>query len=380
MRELTYDQLVARLAKGKLGGSYFLNSDEPFLRDQAIKLLIEAHLGDGSADFDLDQMSGDDADPAKLAALLATPPLLSSYRVTVVREAQSLAPKARSVVEDAVRQPVSNRVVIVAAQVPRGSKARFYQILREQCVSLSLRAPGSSELAGWLAKQAKAAHGIEMDMSAAQLLASVIGARLGVLAQELDKLASGAGADKRIGLGEVRAAAGALPQVNRWEWIDRVAERRISPALVELPDLLDSGESAVGLIGALSEALIRVGLAGEGEGALVAVLKRDGSYGNLSWKLRAYRQQARNWDRADLAAALAELLRADRLIKSGGLSERAALEEALLRIGTLGRAEPGAGRILGRGRTGGKDGVPQPARLQAADCGALGGAGAAGAE
>jgi DNA polymerase III delta subunit len=134
----------------------------------------------------------------------------------------------------------------------------------------------------------------------------------------------------------VRAAVGALPQVNRWEWIDRVAERRIGPALAELPDLLDSGESAVGLIGALSEALIRVGLAGQGENTLVAVLKRDGSYGNLSWKLRAYRQQARSWDAPALAAALAELLRADGLIKSGGLSDRAALEEALLRIGALG--------------------------------------------
>ncbi len=353
MRELTYDQLVARLAKGKLGGSYFLNSDEPFLRDQAIKLLIGAHLGDGSADFDLDQTSGADADPASLAALLATPPLLSAYRVTVVREAQSLTPKARSVVEDAIRQTVSTRVIIVAAEVPRGSKAKFYQTLREHCISLSLRAPSSSELAGWLAKQAKTVHGIELDMSAAQLLASVIGARLGVLAQELEKLASGAGPDRRIGLSEVRAAAGALPQVNRWEWIDRVAERRIGPAVEELPDLLDSGESAVGLIGALSEALIRVGLAGEGEGALVAVLKRDGSYGNLSWKLRAYRQQARAWDRAGLAAALAELLRADRLIKSGSLSERAALEEALLRIGTLGQEKAGARPRRKQGRIGG---------------------------
>ena len=336
MRELTYDQLAERLAKGKLGGGYFLKSDEPYLRDQAIKLLIEAHLEDGSSDFDLDQTSGDDADAAGLAALLATPPMLSSYRVTVVREAQGLTQKARAVVEEAVSQPVSNRVIIVAAQIPRGSKAKFYDLLKQHCTTVSLRAPSPAELAGWLAKQAKAIHGIEMDMPAAQLLASGIGTRLGVLVQELEKLASLVNVEKRITVQNVRAAVGALPQVNRWEWIDRVAERRIGPALAELPDLLDSGESAVGLIGALSEALIRVGLAREGENTLVAVLKRDGSYGNLSWKLRAYRQQSRSWDAPALAAALAELLRADGLIKSGGLSDRAALEEALLRIGALG--------------------------------------------
>lgn len=165
------------------------------------------------------------------------------------------------------------------------------------------------------------------------MLAAGIGARLGVLAQELEKLVTYVGPRGRIGLAEVRAAVGALPQVERWGWIDKVAERRIGEALAELPALLDSGESAVGLIGGLSEALIRVGLAREGESVLVGVLKRDGSYRNLSWKVRTYLRQARCWKQEEIADALEELLRADRLIKSGGLSERAALEEALLRIG-----------------------------------------------
>jgi DNA polymerase-3 subunit delta len=191
-------------------------------------------------------------------------------------------------------------------------------------------------------------------MPAAQLLAAAIGIRLGVLARELEKLVSYVEPAKKIGLAEVRAAVGALPQVDRWSWIDKVAERRIGSAVAELPELLDSGESAVGIIGWLSESLIRVGLARAGEGVLVKVLKRDGSYGNLSWKVRTYVQQARHWTEAEIAGALEELLRADRLIKSGGLSERAALEEALLRIGagdgSRGRQVAVAGGRGGRSR------------------------------
>jgi len=333
MGELTYDQLSDRLARGKLGGSYFLKTEEPFLRDEAISAIVEAHLEGGSPDFDLDQISGDDADPRVLASTLQTPPMISRYRVVVVRSAQGLAPSSRSVVEDAVRNPVDGRVLVVAAEIPRGSKAKFYTTLAQHCTALALATPRVSELPGWLARRASAVHGVELEMPAAQLLAAGIGARLGVLAQELEKVVTFVEPEKRIGVEEVRASVGALPQVDRWEWIDKVADRKIAQALAELPDLLDSGESAVGMIGALSEALVRVGLAHDGENALVKVLKRDGSYGYLKWKVRVYAQQARRWAAKEIEAALAELLRADRLIKSGGLSDRAALEEALVRIG-----------------------------------------------
>lgn len=355
MGELTYDQLSERMEKGELGGSFFLKTEDPFLRDEAIALLTEAHLAGGSADFDLDQASGDELDPANLAAMLETPPMLSPYRVVVIRKAQGLTPKARSVVEEAVSREVPNRVLVLAAEVPRGSKAKFYGVLRRHCMTIALRAPSTSELPGWLAARARSLHGVELDMPAAQLLAAGIGARLGVLAQELEKLVSYVDPAKTIRLAEVRAAVGALPQVDRWSWIDKVADRRFGEAVDELSTLLDSGESAVALIGWLSESLIRVGLASVSEDALVKVLKRDGSYGNLAWKVRTYVRQARRWSEAQIGAALAELLRADRLIKAGGLSDRAALEEALLRIGATdgsGAAETAA--MGGRGGGTGK--------------------------
>jgi DNA polymerase-3 subunit delta len=342
MGQLTYDQLGDRLGRGELGGSFFLIADDPFLRDEAISLLTDAHLDGGSADFDLDQLSGSEVDAPTLAAVLETPPMLSRYRAVVIRGAQGLTPSARTVVEQTVARAVPGRVLIVAAEIPRGSKAKFYDVLRKECLTLSLKAPQPSELPGWLAKRAREDNELELDMNAAQLLATGIGPRLGVLAQELEKLASFVAPEKRVGLDEVRASVGALPQVDRWQWIDKVAERRIGDALAELPDLLDSGESAVALIGAVSESLVHVGLALEGENTLVRVLKRDGSYRNLGWKVKAYVRQARGWSRDQVGAALEELFQADRLIKSGGISAAEALEEALLRIGVLGAAKRAA--------------------------------------
>ena len=332
MGELNYGQLSDRLASRKLGGSFFLKTEDPFLRDEAIRMLVDAHLDGSSADFDLDQTAGDTLDAEGLASRLDTPPLLSPYRVVVIRRAQELSMSARAVLERAVSREVPGLVLIISAEIPRGSKAKFYTRLAERCEVVSLRAPRQSGLAGWLAKRAQSVHGVELEMGAAQLLVAGIGTRLGVLAQELEKLVTYVQPASKIGVDDVRAAVGSLPQVDRWQWLDKVVEGQLDRALAELPALLDSGESAVGLIGALTEAFVRVGLGREGENALVRVLKRDGAYSNIKWKVRTYVSQGRRWTDDGIARALEELLQADRLIKSGGLSNRAALEEALLRI------------------------------------------------
>ncbi len=84
---------------------------------------------------------------------------------------------------------------------------------------------------------------------------------------------------------------------------------------------------------------------------LTRVLKRDGSYGHLRWKVRVYAKQSRSWRPEEIGIALEELLRADRLIKSGGLSDRAALEEALWRMGSRdalgGRGSGGESLVAG---------------------------------
>ena len=338
MADLTFEGLIARIAAGDRGGSYFLDTDDAFLRDEAIERIARAHLEGGSPDFDLDQIGGQDADPASLASLLQTPPLLSDYRVVVIRDAQGLRPTARDVVESAVEGSVEGRVLVIAAEIPRGTKARFYGVLRQCCTTVALAAPRPSELPGWLVERASSLYGVTLQVEAAQLLAAGIGARLGVLAQELEKVVTLADPGSSIGIDDVRASVGALPQVDRWEWIDKVAEGRIGEALAETQALLDSGESGVGLIGWLSESLLRVGLALDGENVLVRVLKRDGNYGRMRWKVGAYRRQSKAWTAERIDAALEELLRADRLIKSGGLSGRAALEEALLRIAALRQA------------------------------------------
>jgi DNA polymerase III delta subunit len=77
---------------------------------------------------------------------------------------------------------------------------------------------------------------------------------------------------------------------------------------------------------------LKVGLAGAGGNALANAIRAQGAAGYLAWKIPAYRSFAKAWPRARVQRALDECLRTDRLLKSGGLEERALVEELVLRL------------------------------------------------
>jgi DNA polymerase III delta subunit len=55
---------------------------------------------------------------------------------------------------------------------------------------------------------------------------------------------------------------------------------------------------------------------------------------NQRWLVRRIRDQAKRWSIETLDAALDDLLRADRLLKSSSLDERQVLDELMLRLET----------------------------------------------
>jgi DNA polymerase-3 subunit delta len=173
---------------------------------------------------------------------------------------------------------------------------------------------------------------VTLEVDAAQALVSAVGTDLGTLAAEVDKLAQGAHGEKRITTGDVTALVGIIPRVNRWNWLDLVGERRLDEAMRQLPTLMAAGEGGVPLIIAMGAQLIRVGLAvAGGEAALDRALPRK-----PPGLVRKLLTQARRWTLPEIDLALTELLRTDRLLKTGPPSDMQAMEELLLRLRAIG--------------------------------------------
>lgn len=331
------DRLDRIVARGELSGAFFFHGDAERQRDEAARRLADAALDPATRDFNLDVFRSADVAPESLAAALAMPPVMSDRRVVLLYDAERLTPTGCSVVEEVLEKIPGDVTLIVTATIPPKSKKAFYRRLRESAVSLEWTAPREAEIPGWLMERAERRHGASISADAAAALAAAVGADLGVLEAELEKLAASAG-EAVIDLDRVRALVPNVREVNRWSWLDAVAGREYLRARRDLPTLLAApGEGAVGLLIGLVESHLFLGIACEaGARGVTAALERAGKP-YLKFKARAWEGQARRWTSGEVEAALELLLDADRQAKTGH-DDLAVLDGLLLRLEALRRA------------------------------------------
>lgn len=335
MASIRPGQLDRTLRDRVAGGAFFFFGDEDFLREEAVAKVVAAYLDPATRDFNFDQLRGGDVSADDLASIVATPPMMAEHRVVVVRDAQGLSVKAREVVEAVSKAPDPGLILVLSASIPSSSKARFYDDLKKRAVSVEYGQLSQDDAPGWVMETAREELGVEVEPEAARALVGGIGVDLGHLGSELRKLAAYAQDRKRVTLDDVRAVGGIIPRQDRWAWFDMISERRFREALETLPILLESGENGVGLVIGMGGQLLKVALVcAGGQQALERELKPF-----QKWMARRIVPVARKWTVPEVDQALTELLRTDRLLKSASLSDRQALEELLLRLWAIGRAD-----------------------------------------
>lgn len=318
---------IPGLAKAR-GGVFYLHGDDEFRKEEVVRALVEAHLDPATADFNLDPLRGTDVDTETLASMLGTPPMMAEWRVVVVREVEGLASSSRSreVLLDVVAKPPQGLALILSCTVPSGSKAKFYKDLAKNARSVEFQPLAPADVPGWLISRARSVYDVEFDGEAAQALGAAIGANLGILNQELEKLVSVAGEGRSITMKEVEAAGTHLPSQDRWRWFDLVGDGRLEEALAAVDVLFAQGESGVYLVVGLATHFLRLGIVVEdGPAALEAVLPV-----HQRWVARRLVSQAKVWHLAEIDVALEGLLRLDRLLKASPFSDEHLLEEWLL--------------------------------------------------
>jgi DNA polymerase-3 subunit delta len=319
------------LERGGRGGTFLIQGDEDYLKEEAVGALIRHHLDPATRDFNLDQLRGQGLDPETLASIAQTPPMMSEWRVVVVRDSQYLASNARlrSVVEALTDREIPGLALVLATSTGDISKSKFQKSLERRAQTVTFATLPAADVPGWLMDRAAEA-GVEMEPAAARTLAAASDAGLGVLVQELAKLVEFAGERRRIAKSDVTALVGAVPRQNRWDWFDLVGDAKFAEARAGLPILLDGSETGVGLLIGLGTHFLRLGVAvAGGEAALQAALP-----GHQRWLASRLKRQARKWSRNAIDGALADLLRADRLLKSASLRDRHVMDELLLRLQT----------------------------------------------
>jgi len=343
-----FDALLKHLKRGPaLEPVYYLHGEEDVLKDEAVRAVIDRTLEPGSRDFNLDTRQAADLDAEALTALLDTPPILAPRRVVVLRGVEQLRrkSKARDALVAYLRHPSPTTVLIL---VQSGDEPPETD-LASSATTVTIERLPPDRVHRWVA-HAATQRGLVLDSGAAELLVRTTGADLGVLSQELDKLAALA-SGRPATAADVSALVGTRHGETLADLIDAALSRRAAQAsrLVE-PVLEQSGMSGVRVVTALGTALLGTALAraeldrgtprARLANALFTHLRNVRPFGLDDWKITADRwaATAEAWTAPELSRALRLALDTDRALKSTTVSDEDALvRQLVLSLGALAR-------------------------------------------
>lgn len=351
MDSLAFLERVERLKPQPI---YVVHGDEPFLKRQVLTALRKLVLGPEPEGFAQSTHPGDKASFAAVRNDLTTLPFLSPRRLVIVENADPFITRERKKLEKYVAEPSATGVLVldVATWVATTNLAKTLGD-----AALSCKAPQTAKLSEWCRKWCAAQHGKQLGQEAARLLVDLVGADMGQLDQELNKLALYVGETVRIENADVDKLVGNSREESTWKLFDLIAGGQPGPVLVLLDRLFTQGDQGLKLLGAISSKLRPLVQAARLHTQGVALGAALEQAGIPPWGRQNAEQLLRHLGRRRLERVYDWLLRANLDMKSSGqLPERVA-------AGSPARAPVANGsplavkkqeRVAGQQRTGGR--------------------------
>jgi DNA polymerase-3 subunit delta len=323
----------------KISPLYVLYGDESFLKRQVIRALKERVLGPDAGDSAA-SYPGETADFAAVMDELASVPFFTPRRLVIVEDADPFVTRYRAQLEKHIdRLPSSGTLVLDVKSWP--SNTRLYKLVGNSA-ALACKAPAAFKLPQWCVQWAASQHQKQLSNAAAALLIDLVGPDMGLLDQELLKLAIYVGDRKKIDVEDVDALVGHNREQDTWKIFDAIAAGQPNEALTMLARLFDQGEEPIRLLGAFSMQLRRLAqvarLAAQGV-SLAAALDRAGVPPFAAQKAEL---QLRQLGRRRANRLYDWLLEVDVGLKGGStLRPRILLEQLLVRLAQKTENEPG---------------------------------------
>jgi DNA polymerase-3 subunit delta len=253
---------ISSPAGHKTGPVVVVYGKERFLKLEAIKEVTNVVLGPESDDLSLTRLPGADLELKTVVDSLLTVSMWNPRQVVLVEDADEFVSNYREGVEAYLDRPAKKSVLILDVK-SWASTTRLYKKVAAIGLPLDCNELKGAALLGWITKASVSRHGKKIDRQAAQLLVDLAGTELGLIDQELAKLAAYVGGAAAIDSTAVEKLVGGWKTETTWKMLDAVRDGRMAIALELLDKLLIAGEHPLRLLGGVNFVFRPVGKATE---------------------------------------------------------------------------------------------------------------------
>lgn len=184
---MDFEVLKEDIRKRKFKPIYLLYGEEPYFLDQAAGLLENSVVTPEAKSFNQDILFGPDLNAQKLIRALKSFPVMSEYRLIVVKEFHRFEKREFEHLIPYFKQPVASSILVLIFKDKLDKRLKWANALISNSVALESKKLYDNQVRTWisgLATQKK----LKIDPEEQKLIHDYLGNNLGLIENEFDKI------------------------------------------------------------------------------------------------------------------------------------------------------------------------------------------------
>ena len=203
------------------------------------------------AESSITRFNGEQAEIRSVMTELRTVSMFGDQRIVLIDDAEDFVTANRPVLEKYVASPAKGSLLILDVKsFPKNTK--LFKLVEQHGVAVECAELTGANLLKWLQRVAKDQYGKTLDRENAALIVQLAGDGLGMLLQEIAKLASLVGDVVEITREDVTKVVGGWRTETTWVMLDAVRDGNSGKALEALDKLMISGEAPQKVLGGVT--------------------------------------------------------------------------------------------------------------------------------
>jgi len=234
---MSFQQLLGDLKKKIYAPVYFLHGEEAYFIDEVVGYMEDKILSESEREFNQSILYGKDIDVLTLVSYAKRYPMMSSYQLVIVKEAQELrnligkesAGKRDPFLEYILKPTPTTILVLAYKHTTLDKRTKLFKELSKHAVVLESKKLYDRDVSGWVT-QYVLSKGYRIHHKAAMLMAEYLGTDLSKAANESDKLMLSLQPGDEILPNMVEEKIGISKEFNIFELYSALATRNVYKA------------------------------------------------------------------------------------------------------------------------------------------------------
>lgn len=181
-----YQQIISELEARKFSPIYLLTGDESYYIDELTNKFEKEIIDESEKDFNFTLLYGRDTNLGEIISNAKQYPMMSDFRLVIIKEAQDLDKKEWEKLSSYIDNPTTSTIVVICFKYKTFDKSLAKKIDKVGTLFESKKLY-DNQIPQWVSNYAKSIN-LNLDLRASALIADYLGNNLEKIANELSKL------------------------------------------------------------------------------------------------------------------------------------------------------------------------------------------------